>query len=65
MQSVLDGLTLSAAHKAGGYDPAVIEGDHGIAEEVCVAAGWVLVEMHVTNCTNTQRENTMLNTVLD
>ena len=37
--SVLDGVTLGAAHRAEGYDPAVVEGDHGIEKEVCVAAG--------------------------
>ena len=37
------------AHRAEGYDPAVVEGDHGIEKEVCVAAGWVLIEMHVTD----------------
>ena len=28
MRSVLDGVTLGAAHRAEGYDPAVVEGDH-------------------------------------
>ena len=34
-------------------------------KEVCVAAGWVLVEMHVTDWTKTQREDPVLNAVLD
>ena len=30
MQSILDGVALGATHSAEGYDPAVVEGDHGI-----------------------------------
>ena len=39
MQSILDGVTLGTAHRAEGYNPAVVEGDHGIEKEVCVTAG--------------------------
>ena len=39
VQSILDGVTLGMAHRAEGYDPSVVEGDHNIEEEVCVAAG--------------------------
>ena len=55
MQSILDEVALGATHRAEGYDPAVVEGDHGIEKEVCVATGWVLVEMHVTDWAKTQR----------
>ena len=34
-------------------------------KEVCVTAGQVLVEMHVTDWAETQREDPVLNTVLD
>ena len=37
MQSILDGLTLGAAQRAEGDDPAVVDGDHDIEKEVCVA----------------------------
>ena len=47
--SILDGVALGAAHRAEGYDPAVVEVDHGIEKEVHVAAGQVLVEMYVTD----------------
>ena len=30
VQSILDGVTQGAAHRAASYDPAVVEGDHGI-----------------------------------
>ena len=49
VQSILDGVTLGATQRAEGDDPAMVEGDHDIEKEVCVAAGQVLVEMHVTN----------------
>ena len=63
-QSILDGVTLGATQRAEGDDPAVVEGDHDIEKEVCVAAGWVLVEMHVTNWATGQREDPELDAVL-
>ena len=53
------------AHRAEGYDPAVVEGDHGLEKEVHVATGWLLVEMHMTDWAKTQREDPVLNAVLD
>ena len=55
MQSVLDGVTLGVTQRAEGDDPAMVEGDHNIEKEVCVTAGQVLVEMHVTNWATAQR----------
>ena len=57
MRSILDGVTLGASHRAGAYDPAVVEGDHGIEKEVHVTARWVLVEMHMTDWAEAQRED--------
>ena len=37
MQSILDGVTLGATQRAEGDDPAMVEGDHDIEKEVCVA----------------------------
>ena len=65
MESVLDGVSLGAAHREEGYDPAVVEGDYSLEKQVCVATGWVLVEMHMTNWAKTQREDPVLNDVLD
>ena len=65
MRSVLDGVSLGATHMAEGYDPAVVEGDYGLEKEICVAAVWVLVEMHMTDWAKTQREDPVLKTVLD
>ena len=39
MQSILDEVTLGATQRTEGDDPAVVEGDHDIEKEVCVAAG--------------------------
>ena len=64
MQSVLDGVTLGAAKRAKGDDPAMVEGDHNIEKEVHVTTGQVLVEMHVTNWATAQREDPVLDAVL-
>ena len=65
MRSVLDGVTLGATHRVEGYDPAMVEGDCGVEKEVHDAAGQVLVEMHVTDWAEAQREDPVLNAVLD
>ena len=64
MQSILDGATLGATQRAEGDDPAVVEGDHEIEKEVCVATGQVLVEIHITNWAAAQREDPELDAVL-
>ena len=65
MQSILDGITVGATHRAESCGPAVVEGDYNIEKEVCVAAGWGLVEMHMTDWAKAQREDPVLNTVLN
>ena len=65
MWSVPDGVTLGATNRAEGYDPALVESDCGIEKEVHVALGWVLVEMHVTDWAEIQREHLVLNAVLN
>ena len=65
VRSILDGVALGATHRAESYDPAVVEGDHGLEKEVHVTTGWVLVEMHVTDWAKTQRKDPVLNIVLD
>ena len=35
----MNGVTLCAAQRAEGYDPAMVEGDHEIEKEVHVAVG--------------------------
>ena len=65
MWSILDGVTLGTTHRAEGYDPAVVKGDHSIEKEVCVAAGQVLVGMHMSDWAETQKEDPVLSTVLN
>ena len=64
MQSILDGVTLGTTQRAEGDDPGMVEGDHEIEKEVCVTAGQVLVEMHVTDWATAQREDPKLDAVL-
>ena len=65
MQSVLDGVSLGATHRVEGHNPAVVEGDYVLDKEVHVTAGQVLVEKHMTYWAKSQREDPVLNGVLD
>ena len=64
-RSVLDGITLGATQRVECQDPAVVEGDHDVEKEVCVTAGWVLVQIHVTDWTEAQIEDSVLTAVLE
>ena len=48
VQAILDGATMGASQRAEVGDPAIIKGDQQMENEVQVATGQVLVEMHVT-----------------
>ena len=65
VRSILDGVTVGAAHWAEVHDPTMIEGDHDLEQEVCFAAGCMLVQMHVNYWAEAQREDPMLSAVLD
>ena len=65
VKSILDGVTLGMVHHAKVHDPAMVEGDQCLEQEVHVAAGHPLVEMHVTDWAKAQKEDLMLSTVLD
>ena len=52
-------------HWAKVHDPAIIEGKHCLEQEVCVTAGCALVQMHVTDWAETQKEDPMLSAVLN
>ena len=65
VRSILDGITIGTVHRAESHNPTVVEGDHGLEKEVCVATGQVLVQMHMTDRAETQREDSVLSTVLD
>ena len=64
VQAILDGATMGASHRAEGENPTIIEGDPQMEKEVWVAAGQVLVEMHVTDWAAAQKEDPKLDAVL-
>ena len=53
------------AHRAEGYNPSVVEGDHNVEKEVCVAAGQVKVEMHMIDWATALKEDLVLNAMLN
>ena len=65
VKSILDGVTLGTVHWAEVHDSAIVEGGHHLEQEICVTAGHALVQMHVTDWAEAQREDPMLSTVLD
>ena len=64
VQAVLDGAALGASQRAERENPAIIKNDQRLEQEVRVAAGQVLVEMHITNWAAAQKEDPELNAVL-
>ena len=57
VQVILDGATIGTSQRVEGEDPAVFEGDQQREKDIQVTAGWVLVEMHVTNWAAAQKED--------
>ena len=64
VQAILDGATMGTSQRAERENPAVIESDQQLEKEVQVTAGWVLIEMHVTNWVAAQKEDPELETAL-
>ena len=52
-------------HQAKVHDPTVVEGDHCLEQGIHVAAGHTLIQMHVSDWAEAQKEDLMLSTVLD
>ena len=65
VRSILNGITLGAAHQEEVHDPTIAKGDHDLEQEVHIDAGHVSVQMHVTDWAEAQRENPVLSAVLD
>ena len=65
VKSVLNGIALGSAHQAKVHSPTIIKGDHHLEQEVCVAAGHTLVQMHVLDWAGAQKEDLMWSLVLD
>ena len=59
VKSILDGVTLGSAHWVEVHDPAIVEADCCLEQEVCITV------MHVTDREAAQKEDLMLSTVLD
>ena len=53
------------AHHAEVHDLAMVKGDQHLEQDVGVTAGLPLVEMHVTDLAEAQREDPLLSAVLD
>ena len=64
VKTILDGATIGASQRAKRENPTVIEGDQQREKEVQVAAGQVLVEIHVTDLVAAQKEDPELYAVL-
>ena len=65
MKSILNGVTLEMEHWAKVHNPAMVEGNQHLEQEVHVTTGCTLVEMDVTDWAEAQREDPMLSTVLE
>ena len=65
MKSILDRDTLGTAYQAEVHDPATVEDDHHLEHKVRVTADHALVQMQVTDWAETQKEDLMLNAVLN
>ena len=65
VKSILNRVALGSVHQAKVHDPAIVKGDHHLEQELCVAAGHTLVQMHVMDWVAAQKEDPMLSTVLD
>ena len=64
VRSILDGVAFGAVHWAEAHDPAMVESDHHLEQEVCVATGCAQVQMHVMDWAKAQREDKALSAVL-
>ena len=65
VRSILDRITLWPAHLAKVHDLTIVEVDHHMKQEVHVAAGCTLVQIHVTDWAEAQKEDLTLGTVLN
>ena len=64
VQAILDGAAIGVSQQAEKESPAIIKNNQHLEEEVHVTARRVLVEMHVTNWAEVQKEDPELDAVL-
>ena len=55
VKSILDGVALEVVHWVEPHDPTVVESDHHLKQEVCVASGHAQVQMNVMDWAKAQR----------
>ena len=65
MRSILNGVALQSVHWAKVHDPAIVEGDCHLGQGVHVTAGCMLVQMHITDWAEAQKEDRLLSAVLN
>ena len=63
VQAILDGAAMGMSQRVEKENPAMIENNQHLEQEVCVATGRVLVEMHVTDWAVAQKEDPELDAV--
>ena len=64
VQAILDEAGMGASQRAERENPAIIENDQLLEQEVQVTTGRVLVEMHITDWAAAQKEDPELNACL-
>ena len=65
VKSILNGVAFGTAHWAETHEPAMIESDCHLQQEVCVATGCMQMQMHVMDWADAQREDPALSAILD
>ena len=65
VRSILNGVAVEAVHLATVHNPAIVEGDQCLEQEVHVTAGCLLAQMHVTDWAEAQKEYPLLRAVPD
>ena len=64
VQAILDGAAVGALQRAERENPAIIENDQQLEQDVRVTTWGVQVEMHITDWAAAQKEDPELNAVL-
>ena len=65
VRTILNEVTLGTTCQAIVHDLAIVEGNHWMEQHVHVTAGCALVQMHITDWAEAQKEDLMLSTVLE
>ena len=65
MKSILNGAAIGMGYQAKVHNPTVAEVDLSLEKEVHVTTDHTLVQMHVKDWAESQREDSMLSAVLD